>query len=93
MSNTSTALSNSDKLRYFIAPNMTDLITLLENNVKYAVYTGGKIHGIYRNLEMIGFATTLTTSGQRSQHFSPSYSIKMIQNLYSLLLQLSTRDR
>ena len=69
------ALSKSDKLRYFIAPNMTDLITFLENNGESSVYTGEDIHGIYRYLEMIGAPTTLTTSGQRSHHFSPSYSI------------------
>ena len=42
------ALSNSDKLRYFIAPKMTDIITLLDNNGKSAVYTGGDIHYICR---------------------------------------------
>ena len=41
------ALSNSDKLRYFIAPKMTDPITFLDNNGKSAVYTGGYINGIY----------------------------------------------
>ena len=55
------ALQKSDKLRAFIAPKMTDLITLLENNGKYAVYEGWDIHGIYRYLEMIGAPTTLTT--------------------------------
>ena len=40
-------LSRSDKLRASVAPNMTDIITFLDNNVKYAVYTGGDIHGIY----------------------------------------------
>ena len=54
---------------------MIDLITFLDNNGKYAVYTGGDIHGIYRYLEMIGAPTTLTTSVQRSYHFSPSYFI------------------
>ena len=44
------ALTNSDKLRDFIAPKLTDLITFLDNNIKYDVYTGGYIHGIYRYL-------------------------------------------
>ena len=44
------ALSNSDKLRVFIAPKMTDLITFLDNNGKSAVYEGENIHGIYRYL-------------------------------------------
>ena len=64
-----------DKLKGFIAPNMTDLIAFLENNRKSAAYTWGKIHGIYRYLEMIWAPTTLTTSGQRSHNFGPSSSI------------------
>ena len=35
------ALKKSDKLRDFIPPKMTDLITLLDNNSKSDVYTGG----------------------------------------------------
>ena len=53
---------------------MIDLITFLDNNGKSAVYTGGNIRGLYRYLEMIGSPTTLTTSGQRSHNFGPSYS-------------------
>ena len=68
------ALTKSEKLKAFIAPKMTDLITFLDNNGKYAVYTGGDIHGIYRYLEMIGSPTTLTTSGQRFHNFGHSYS-------------------
>ena len=66
------ALSKSDKLRAFIAAQMTYLITFLDNNGKSTVYTGGEIHGIYRYLDMIGAPTTLATSGQRSHHFGPS---------------------
>ena len=33
------ALSKSGKLRFFIVPNMTDLITVLDNNGKSPVYT------------------------------------------------------
>ena len=69
-------LSKSDKLRYLIAPKMTDLTASLDNNEKSAVYTGGDIHGIYSYLEIIGAPTTLTNSVQRSHNFSPSYSIK-----------------
>ena len=69
------ALSKKDKLRYFIAPNMTYLITFLGKDVKYAVYTGGDIHGIYIYIEMIVSPTTFTTSGQRYHNFSPSSSI------------------
>ena len=68
------ALTKSEKLKAFIAPKMTDLITFFDNNGKSSVYTGGDIHGIYRYLEMIGATTTLTTSGHRSHHFGPSYS-------------------
>ena len=41
------ALSKRNKLKSFIAPNITDLITLLDNNGKPDIYTGGNIHGIY----------------------------------------------
>ena len=58
--------SKSDKLKAFIASNMADIITLLDNNGKSTVYIGGNIHGIYCYLEMIGTPTTLTTSGQKS---------------------------
>ena len=68
-------LSKSDKLRYFIAPKMTDLITFPDNNGKSTVYTGGYINGIYCYLEMIGAPTTFNTSGHRSHHFAPSCSI------------------
>ena len=40
--------SKSDKTRAFIVPKMTGLIDLLDNNRKYAIYTGGGINGIYR---------------------------------------------
>ena len=42
------ALTNSEKIKEFIAPNMTDLITFIDKNGKSAVYDGGEIHGIYR---------------------------------------------
>ena len=47
------ALSNIDEPKAFIAPKMTDIITLIDGNGKYAVNTQGNIHGIYRYLEMI----------------------------------------
>ena len=47
------ALTKSEKPRAFISTNMTYLITFLDNNRKYAVYTGGNIHGIYLYLEII----------------------------------------
>ena len=68
------ALIKSEKLKAFVAPKMTDLITFLDKNCKSAVYKGGYIHGIYHYLEMIGYPTTLTTSGHRSHHFSSSSS-------------------
>ena len=70
-------LSKSDKIRAFIAPKMTDLITFLDNNMKPSVYIGGEIHGIYSYLEMIGAPTTLTTSVQHSHQSSPSSSINI----------------
>ena len=68
-------LSNSDKIRAFIAPKMTDIIKFLDNNVKSAVYTGWNINGIYCYLETIESPTKLTTSGQRSRNFSLLSSI------------------
>ena len=68
-------LSNSEKLKALITPKMTDLITFLENNIKYSVYTGGNIHGLYRYLNMIVATTILTNLGQRYHHFGPSSSI------------------
>ena len=68
------ALTKSEKLKAFIAPKMTDLITFLDKNGKSAVYDGGDIHGIYSYLEIIGAPTTLTTSGQHYHHFGHSYS-------------------
>ena len=65
------ALSKSDK----IAPKMTDLITLLDNNGKSIVYIRVDIHGICRYLEMIGAPTSLNTPGQSSHHFGLSSSI------------------
>ena len=64
-------LSKIYKLKAFIAPKMTDFITFLDKNRKYAVYTGGNIHGLYFYLEIIETPTTLTTSGQQSHHFGP----------------------
>ena len=60
--------SKRDKLKALIAPNMTDLITFLNNNRNSDIYKGGKIHTLYRYLEMIGSQEKLTTSGQRSHH-------------------------
>ena len=68
------ALTNSEKLKAFIAPKITDLITFIDKKGKSDVYDGGDIHGIYRYLEMIGAPTTLTTSGHRSHHYGPSSS-------------------
>ena len=82
------ALSNKNKLKALIAPNMADLITFLDNSGKSAVYTELNIHGLYCYLEIIGAPTTLTTSGQRSHHFCPSYSI----NNFTATLQTVIAD-
>ena len=64
-------LLKSDKLKSFIAPKMTYLITFLDNNRKSTVYAGGSIHGLYRYLEIIGAPTTFNASGQCSHNFFP----------------------
>ena len=66
--------STSDKIKAFIATKITDLFTLLDNNIKLAVYTGGNLRGLYHYLEIIGALTTLTTSVQSYHNFGPSYS-------------------
>ena len=40
------ALTKSEKLKAFIAPKMTDLITFIDNKGKSDVYDGGDIHVI-----------------------------------------------
>ena len=55
------ALTNSEKLKAFMVPKTTDLITCIDTNGKYAEYDGGDIHGIYRYIEMFGAPTTLNT--------------------------------
>ena len=88
------ALTNSEKLRDFIATNLTDLTTFLHNNGKSAVYTGGYIHGIYFYLDMIGAPTTLTNSGHRSHHFGPSYpSNNDASTLQPVIADLRTRQK
>ena len=47
------ALSKSNKIIAFIASNMINLITFLDNNRKLAVYIGVNINGVYRYLDMI----------------------------------------
>ena len=69
------ALSESNKLKAFIAPKMKDLVTFLDNDGKLAVYTAGNIHGLSSYLEIIVSPTTLTTSGRRCHHFVPKSSI------------------
>ena len=48
---------------------MKNIITFLDKNVKYAVYTGGNIHGLYCYLEINEAPTTLTTSSQFYHYF------------------------
>ena len=85
--------TKSDKLRAFIAPKMKDLISFLNNNEKYAFYTGGDINVIYQYIDINRAPTTLTTSGQRSHHFIPSSSINNYSSFFSQLLQISAQDR
>ena len=87
-------LSKSDKIRAFIATNMTDLITFIENNGKYSVYKGGDIHVIYRYLDIIGAPTTMNNSGQRSHNLSPSFSSnKYAENLHPAIAALRMKQK
>ena len=88
------ALTKREKLRAFIAPEMTDLIISLDNNVKSNVYKGGDMHGIYRYLEIIGAPTTLTTLGHSSQHFVYSSFINNdAATLQSVIAALRMRQK
>ena len=87
-------LSESNKLKECIVPRIKYIITFLENNRKYDVYTGVNIHGIYSYLEMIGYPTTLNTSGQRYHHFGPSSSFNNdTASLQSFISALRTRQK
>ena len=68
------ALSKSDKRKAFIVPKMTYLITLPDNNGKWAIYEGVNIHERYNYLETIRSPNTLTTSVQIYYNFVPSSS-------------------
>ena len=63
------ALSKSNKIKDFIFPKMTDLITFLDNNKKLDIYTGYNINELYYYTEMMGYPTNLTFSGQQSHNF------------------------
>ena len=85
-------LSNSDKLRAFIATKMKDIITFLDNNVKSTVYIGKIIHGIYHYLDMIVATTTSNTSGRLYHHFRPSSTINNdTSSLQTVIADLHTR--
>ena len=56
---------------------MTYKIILLNNNVKLAIYTGKKIHVLYRYIEIILSPNSLTSLGQRSRHVG---TLSYIQN-------------
>ena len=43
------ALTKIEKLKSFIAPKMTDLITFIDKNGKYDVYDGDETFHIWRN--------------------------------------------
>ena len=88
------SLTNSEKLRVFIAPKMKDLITSLDKNGKSDVYEGGEIHVIYCYLDIIGSPTTLTTSGHRSHYFGPSSSSNNdAENIQPVIAALLMRQK
>ena len=75
--------SNSNKLKAFIETKITDLIKLLENSGKPAIYIGENIYGIYCYLYIIGSSTNLTPSGQRYHNFPLHLTPTVIQNISS----------
>ena len=72
---------------------MEYLIAFLDNNRKPAAYTWEYIHELYRYLEMIGPPTTLTTSGQRSNHFdTSSYTKNDTETIQTVIAALHIRQ-
>ena len=85
---------NNDKLESFIAPKITDLITLPDKNGKSDVYTGVNIHGRYCYFEIIVSPTTLTTSVQRYHRFCLSSSTNIdTSTLHPIIAALCTRHK
>ena len=68
------SFSKSDKLKEFRATKMTNLITFLDKNIKFAIYTGGGINLLCPYIDIIGDPDTFTNSVQSSFHFGPSHS-------------------
>ena len=68
------SLSESDKLKEFVAPKITDLITFLDHHSKIAICTGENIHDLYNYLDMIGYSTNLNYPVQHYHPFDTSYS-------------------
>ena len=84
----------SYKIKAFNVTKMIDPLTFLDNNIKSGVYTGRNMNVIYFYIEMIGDPTTLTTSGQCSRHFGPSYSIKNdIASLHPFISNVHIRQK
>ena len=52
---------------------MIYLIKFIDNNAKFAIYTGENTHGIYSYLEIFLAQTNFTSSDQLSHHFGTSY--------------------
>ena len=52
---------------------MKYLITFLDNNIKWSIFIGGNMHGIYYYQEIIGSLNNLKSSGQISHQFGTSY--------------------
>ena len=88
------AFSKREKLKSFISPKMTDMITFLDKNEKSDLYIGGNIHRLYYYLEMIGYQSALTTSVQRSHNFGSSSSTKNdSETLQTFILALRMRQK
>ena len=69
-------MSNSDKLKVFIAPNMKDLIILFEKKGKLAICTYENIYGICHYLGLIVAPTNLTYFGHQYHPYINSSSTK-----------------
>ena len=65
-------LPKSEKLKLFIAPKITYLITFLDNNGNASIYKGRNIHYLLRYPEIIGYPNNLNSSSRRYHCFGNS---------------------
>ena len=72
------SLSKFDGLNIFIEPDITGLITYIDNHGKEALYSGSNIHYLYCYLYIIGDPTILIYSSCISHYFGTKLNIDIL---------------